>query len=645
MTRVEGEVVGGNRLTGVAGRGAMGVVYLADQLALNRRVAVKVVNPALAEDPEFRARFQHEARMAAALEHPHIVPVYAAGEDRGRLYLTMRYVEGTDLATALRRDGPMPPALAVEVVEQIGSALDAAHARGLVHRDVKPANVMLTWSEGRPHAYLTDFGISKLVGAAGPTRTGMALGTLDYMAPELLVGDPYDGRADLYALGAVLFQALTGRVPFPRGTDAARMYAHLHDPVPEDERVPPALMSVVRRAMAKQPAERYGTARELAAAARAALGGRPETGAPAPGSATSYERVGGVGQPRQDQPRRAVLLGGAAGLLAAAGVGGALWWQSREEGDPTVRSAGSGSPTSEATLPATEPAGRVLPTSKVYSVGPKPQDLQEVSGYFFSLNRGDNSLSCILQDSETVKTYQLDAEPLYLLEGRRKVWCVNAFHEMIPIDLQTMAVGQAVPMPMKTSYDGTSDGDRWGWIASAPAGIYRFDLETGEKDLDVRVPAGAVINRVAVMDSRVYGLDIRKRLLHRYNAADGSLAGDPVQVPEGSFVVAELGKQLIVGGGKAGARVLRGDQLVTPAIFRDTSDVNAIIGDDFSVWVAFTSNKEIRRARMDLSGWIGAPVRGVPFGPRFMAGLGSGQLLVLDEGTSKVTTVTITPLR
>ncbi|WP_392425438.1 serine/threonine-protein kinase [Barrientosiimonas humi] len=642
---MEGEFVGGNRLTGVAGRGAMGVVYLADQVALNRRVAVKVVNPALAEDPEFRARFQHEARMAAALEHPHIVPVYAAGEDQGRLYLTMRYVEGTDLATALRREGPMPPALAVEVVEQVGSALDAAHARGLVHRDVKPANVMLTWSEGRPHAYLTDFGISKVVGAAGPTRTGTALGTLDYMAPELLVGDPYDGRADLYALGAVLYQALTGRVPFQRDTDAARMYAHLNDPVPEDPRIPPALMSVVRKAMAKQPAERYGTARELTSAARAALGGRPETGAPAPGAARSYERVGGGASGTDGPGRRGVLMGGAAGLLAAAGVGGTLLWRSRDEGDPQVAGSGSPSVTEELTLPPGEPAGRVLPTSKVYTVGPKPQDMLEASALFFTLNKGDNTLSCILQDSETVKTYRLDAEPYYVLAGRSKAWCVTARYEMVPIDLQTLDMGEAMPMPVDSSYDAISDQDRWGWVASPPAGIYRFDLVSGVKDLDIKVPPGAVINRVATKDSRVYGLDIRKRLLHRYNAADGSLAADPVQVPDGSFVVADQGKHLIVGGGKAGVRVLRGDQLVTPPIFRDSRDVSAIIGDNYSVWVAFTSTKEIRRARMDLSGWIGAPVRGVPFGPRFMAGIGSGQLLVLDEGTSQVTTVTMTPLR
>lgn len=210
-----GDRVGGARIVGEAGKGAMGVVYRGRQDALGRDVAVKVIASERAADPEFRARFAREARAAGALSHPHIVAVYDAGEDAGRLYLTMQFVDGVDLATMLRRHGPMPADDAVEVVAQIASALDAAHAQRLVHRDVKPANIMVTRRDAGWHTYLTDFGITTRLGEAGLTRTGLALGTLDYMAPEQLVGDPYDHRADVYALGAVLYQTLTGRVPFP----------------------------------------------------------------------------------------------------------------------------------------------------------------------------------------------------------------------------------------------------------------------------------------------------------------------------------------------------------------------------------------------------------------------------------------------
>ena len=215
MSLEEGKVFAGHRIDGVVGKGGMGVVYRATQLALDLTVALKVMAPDLAYDDAFRERFRRESRLAASLDDPHIVPVRHAGEEEGLLYVTMRLVEGPDLGLLLEREGPLEPARAVAVVEQIGSALDAAHGKGLIHRDVKPANILVDPQPSGLCAYLTDFGLTRRsVGSSGLTRTGQWVGTIDYVAPEQIRGDEIDERADLYSLGCVLFQALTGHAPF-----------------------------------------------------------------------------------------------------------------------------------------------------------------------------------------------------------------------------------------------------------------------------------------------------------------------------------------------------------------------------------------------------------------------------------------------
>jgi serine/threonine protein kinase len=270
----------GCRIEGVAGRGGMGVVYRATQVALDRLVALKVIAPDLALDDAFRARFQREARLAASIEHPNVLPVYEAGERDGVLFLTTRYVEGTDLRALLRRDGPLDPARAAELLAPVALALNAAHQRGLVHRDVKPANVLIAAPDDaeHEHVYLTDFGIARGEGtAAGEmtvTRTGAFVGTLDYMAPERMTGERGDARSDIYAFGCMLFQALSGRVPFPREQDVARIHAHVNDPFPTllevRPDVPPAIDAVAQRACAKNPDDRFASAGALARALEAA---------------------------------------------------------------------------------------------------------------------------------------------------------------------------------------------------------------------------------------------------------------------------------------------------------------------------------------------------------------------------------------
>jgi Protein kinase domain/Domain of unknown function (DUF4440) len=276
---LEGEQIAGCRIEAVAGRGGMGIVYRATQLSLGRPVAVKLIAPDHAADPGFRERFERESRLAAAIDHPNVIPVHEAGEDGGRLYLVMRWVSGADLHGRIARAGRLEPRRAAAFTAQVAGALDAAHAAGLVHRDVKPANVLLSGD----HAYLADFGLTRPVSSnTRMTTTGHWLGTADYMAPEQFGSEAVDARADIYALGCVLYAMLTGEPPFRRDTVPATMLAHLHDPPPRPSRtpgVPAEFDRVVARALAKEPERRYPSAGDLGRAVVAAAEGRPATGA------------------------------------------------------------------------------------------------------------------------------------------------------------------------------------------------------------------------------------------------------------------------------------------------------------------------------------------------------------------------------
>ncbi len=271
-----GSVFAGHRIDAVAGRGGMGVVYRATQLALDRTVALKVIAPGLLEDQTVRARFVRESKVAASIDHPNVIPIYYAGDEGGIAYIAMRYVAGDDVRSLVRREGRLEPARAARIAAQLGAALDEAHAAGLVHRDIKPANVLLTAED---HVYLTDFGLTKhALSVAGSTKPGHWVGTLDYVAPEQIRGERVDARVDVYALGCLLFYTLTGEVPFKREGDEARLWAHLSEPPPKPSElvpdVPDAFDFVIERALAKDPDERYPSAGDLGRAALAAAAGR-----------------------------------------------------------------------------------------------------------------------------------------------------------------------------------------------------------------------------------------------------------------------------------------------------------------------------------------------------------------------------------
>jgi Protein kinase domain len=324
MTDLEpGSLFGGYRIEAVAGRGGMGVVYKATQLGLDRTVALKLISPDVAHDGRFRDRFTRESRLAASIDHPNVIPVYEAGETDGSLFLSMRWVQGADLLTLIKRGGGLDPGQAARIVAQVGAALDAAHEHGLIHRDVKPANVLVVATRAE-HVYLTDFGLVKRTKMSTKvTDSGEFVGTLDYIAPEQIEGKA-EASSDVYSLGCVLFHSLTGRVPFERDSEVAKIAAHLNDSPPAPSEVtpglPPQFDEVISRAMAKERSERYETAGRVGQAAVAAA---DSVSRPRPRGVTRGARTAvlGRGSPSQRALRRHPPAWAiAAGLVGAFGL-------------------------------------------------------------------------------------------------------------------------------------------------------------------------------------------------------------------------------------------------------------------------------------------------------------------------------------
>jgi serine/threonine protein kinase len=388
-----GSVVGGYRIESRLGAGGMAVVYRARDESLDRVVALKVLAPGLADDAEFRERFIRESRAAARVDHPHIIPVHGAGESDGVLYLAMRFVPGGDLRSVIQREGPLSGERAAFLLSPVASALDAAHAAGLVHRDVKPANVLIDTSPGRPdHPYLSDFGLAKgTASAAGLTGTGQFLGTPDYAAPEQISGKPTGPRADQYALACVAFTALTGATPFARGTSLAVLWAHVYDPPPlvqaRRRDLPAAVDSVLARALAKAPEERYQTCGEFTDALRAALGlreyarSRPAVAGGGPATATDASALAALdAAARADSPPPLPLplpslaptptqtAAPRPAFAPAASQGPPQWYMPSEPPPrPAAAAAGSRPPAPRPTgsrLPAAQPAGSRSPAPR-----------------------------------------------------------------------------------------------------------------------------------------------------------------------------------------------------------------------------------------------------------------------------------------
>lgn len=380
----------GYTIEALAGRGGMGIVYRARQVRPSRLVALKVISPQLASESGFRERFEHESEIAASIEHSNVIPVYEVGEESELLFIAMRYVEGTDLGMLIATEGRLPPLRAVQILGELTAALDAAHERGLVHRDVKPANVLIAREGGREHVYLTDFGLAKLAEGRGQTRTGIFLGTIDYAAPEQFEGRRVDARTDVYACGCVLYHMLTGNVPFPREGEPAIMFAHISAEAPSARALvpslPPELDAVIARAMAKDPNARYPSAGDLGRDAAAAVGGQHATlrersvatgaAAPAAGPADATMAAGpadaivpgrpaearvpaSAHQPGKRFTTRTAAIAGAAILVLALAIFGA-----------SAAFSGGGSHRPK-TAAAGKPSAPSAPATKSYSIPSK----------------------------------------------------------------------------------------------------------------------------------------------------------------------------------------------------------------------------------------------------------------------------------
>ncbi|GAA0937244.1 WD40 repeat domain-containing serine/threonine-protein kinase [Pseudonocardia zijingensis] len=534
------------------GRGGMGEVHRATDTSQDDRVvALKRLAPHLSADTGYRERFRRECEAAARLDDPHIVPIHRYGEIDGRLFLDMQLVDGRDLAAELAHTGPMFPARAVGIVAQVAAALDAAHAAGLVHRDVKPSNVLLTAPvPGRPDfAQLADFGI-----AAGPAAGGGADGTVEYLAPERLVGNPTDNRVDVYALACVLYELLTGLRAFPGSDFAAQVHGHLYLPPPRPTdtfgAIPPGLDAVVARGMAKDPAQRYQWAGALADDAIAALG---------PGLA-------GPAAPQRSTTSRRRLLLGAAGAVALAGGAALAVTLTRSGGQPAGPSPLVSGPPPEPVIEE-----RAL---AVRSVSPFPFQATRVGGRPALLvddldNRtrlydpvADRDLAWMPDN-----TVQISTADVVTIDGRDLVVTARA-SEIVLVDVQTSGI--APVGKHESMYGFAAAGSVLATAGITDGLVRRWDLRSrsllGEQPVPVTGSGVSVSLSSVELDGRsclvvqvtgpnltyVWDMQTGEHVLEA--KAIGSIA-----VLDGAPVLVSLGEQLVVVDLRTGAVVRRHD--------------------------------------------------------------------------------------
>jgi YVTN family beta-propeller protein len=531
-----GSTLGSYRVDAELGQGGMGVVYRAEDLRLGRMVALKLLRASLADDDGYRKRFLRESRLAASIEHAAIVPIYEAGETDGLLYIAMRFVDGVDLAELLRREGPLAPERAVALVGQLASALDAAHARGLIHRDVKPSNALIGTDGDGEHAYLVDFGITQDTTAQERlTATDQLVGTLDYLAPERIRGEPVDGRADIYSLGCVLFECLTGQVPFPRASEASAIYAHLeeHPPRVSDLRpdLPKALDDVLARALAKDRADRWQSGAELRAAAQRAI----SSGAPARARLPLRGRLAAAALAALAVAGgAALLLGGDDGTGLAAidantvGVidagGGGIMAQYPVGRDPGAIAAGAGSVWVANRLDGT--VSRITRARREVvpiPVGGEPTGLAFGAGSLWVADGQGRKLSQLdPAQNKVVEQYDVGNATVAVAVGSGAVWAASATDATVArVDLKSGKVSKRIAVVGRPSALAAGAGAIW--VASEDAAsVMRLDPRSGTP-LD-SVPVGNGPSGIAVGTDAVWVTNRRDGTVTRIDPATGKAA-------------------------------------------------------------------------------------------------------------------------
>ena len=454
-----GSELAGYRIERLLGRGGMGVVYLAHDLRLDRRVALKLLAPELAQDAGFRERFLRESKLAASLDHQNVIPIYEAGEADGQLFLAMRYVEGTDLAELIRAEGPLEPARAVAILAQVASALDTAHARGLVHRDVKPSNILLATDD---HAYLADFGLTRTSGVGGPTpEYASSLGTVDYVAPEQIDGEALDAHTDLYSLACVCFETLTGRPPYRADTSMGVLWSHLQADPPSAHAVAPslpeALDPVLDKALAKDPAARQDSCAELTDDVRDALG-------------------------LNRRSRRLAFAGLAVLVALAAALAAVLLQRGHADARPDTTPTAA---VTVASLQRIDPATNTLVATMRGLKGPSAVSAGE--GAVWVSNRGGGTLTRVDPATNRETSLPVGSGARNVLAAGGALWIVGENYELTRYDprdghvVQTLIANDTGP-PLYLAYGA---GSLWGTIPCPCGGVLsRYTDEPGV----VRIP-------------------------------------------------------------------------------------------------------------------------------------------------------------
>ena len=515
MTEVEIEIGSdfvGYRIEESIGRGGMGVVYRAYDLRLKRPVALKLVAPELSLDERFRDRFVRETELAMSLEHPNVVPIHDAGDVAGHLYLAMRLVVGTDLRKLLRAEGALEPTRALAICRQVAAALDAAHLNGLVHRDVKPSNVLLDENE---HAYLADFGLTRrLTAQEAPVTGSRSLGTLAYLAPEQIESKTVDARADVYALGCMLFTCLTGMPPYVRGSPLETAWAHLEEPPPSahslDAELPEAVDEVFSTALAKEPSDRYPTCAALIAAAERALGIRATrplghrnllfagaalaalvaavavlaavlaTEGPGKAGTLLFARPNSLARIDPATSKVSAVINVGAHPVVVAAAGHSVW--TYNSGDGTISEVDAATNHVLRTTPA--PGFKPALCCSLFA---GPALAADASGAWFVNGRADDKaqLTHVLANRGGKREYRLGLTPTGVAVGDGAVWVVGRRardYKVERIDPATGRVTASTRFPAGSPVDSIAFGFGAVWVVSSPpATLYRIDPRTGRR--------------------------------------------------------------------------------------------------------------------------------------------------------------------
>lgn len=574
-----GSTLAGYRIEGLIARGGMGVVYRARQLALDRPVALKVISGELAGDDGFRERFLRESRLAARLDHPAVVPVFDARDAEGELIIAMRLVEGGDLRALIDRDGPLDPARAIALLAQVAGALDAAHAAGIVHRDVKPHNILV---EGE-RAYLSDFGLAKAVGKSGVASAASVVGTVEYMSPEQWRGDRVGPAADVYSLGGVLYEALTGVAPFARASADA------------EPRVPAGLEEVIERAVAKDPAERYPSACALIEAARKRLDGGPDS-IRAPGASPTAGRG----------------AGGSASTGALAGDGGRTRRLPRARLPVPRRALSAAALTAAAAIAvvALVVAGEDVSVSAPIPVGGGPLRLAAGAGAIWVASEADGTLTRIDPVSQRVRGPRMRLGPglAGVAVGAGSVWVSSSRSgQVLRVDPVSGAVTDRIAVGGRPG--AVAFGGGRVWVADrAGAGVTAIDARRGTPVKRGIAPHAAPL-RLAVGANGLWVSSASTGAVRRIDL-DRAVAGAPIPVGRGPAGIT-VGHGLIWVANSRSGTVTRVDP-ATHAVLGDPIAIGGrpggIDAGTSAVWVADASAGTVRRISLESGEPIGDPI-------------------------------------